>query len=81
MTQANISQKTEITKMETVAQDNFISIDDGDWLRVVEESKIRPVIVDIWAPWCKSCERAGKSYDIIAARNQDMPVTFIKYNV
>ena len=61
--------------------DNTIHLGCDEWDRVVEESKIQPVLVDIWAPWCESCGRAATYFKTNAMKNTDKPVTFIKFNV
>jgi putative thioredoxin len=46
---------------------------------VIEASKVRPVLVDFWAPWCGPCQALGPVLDAIAAEFGDR-VAVIKVN-
>ena len=71
-------EQVEISEEE---DDNTLHLGSDEWERVVRESYIKPVLVDIWAPWCDSCGRAAKNFKTNAMRNTEKPVTFIKFNV
>ncbi len=44
-----------------------IDVTDADFMRsVVEESKSRPVVVDLWASWCAPCRTLGPILEKVA---------------
>jgi len=62
-------------------EDNILHLDVNQWDRIVEESYKQAVVVDIWAPWCKSCGKAADAFYTQADLNRDKPITFVKFNV
>ena len=62
-------------------EDNILHLDLTQWDRIVEESYKQAVVVDIWAPWCKSCGKAADHFYTAADLNRDKPITFVKFNV
>ena len=58
---------------ETVA-DWVFDVGEADFeQKVLEQSKVRPVIVDFWAPWCAPCRLLGPLLEkLIAERAGQM---------
>lgn len=52
---------------ERVADVRVVSVTDADFMEtVVEESKRRPVVVDLWAAWCGPCRTLGPMLEKVA---------------
>lgn len=62
-------------------EDNILHLDVTQWDRVLEESKKQTVIIDIWAEWCKSCDKASDHFYKVADKNRNKPITFIKFDI
>jgi putative thioredoxin len=55
----------------TVTMPNVVEVTDADFERVVVEgSKTRPVVVDLWADWCGPCKTLGPTLEKVAAERQ-----------
>jgi putative thioredoxin len=53
--------------MESVAEKTVVNVTDADFMqKVVEESKNRPVVVDLWAAWCGPCRNLGPILERVA---------------
>ena len=55
----------------TVTMPNVVEVTDADFERVVVEgSKTRPVVVDLWADWCGPCKTLGPTLEKVAAERE-----------
>src|SRR5438477_7799361 len=62
-------------------QTNVIEVTDATFeQQVVEESKVRPVVVDLWADWCGPCKMLGPILER-AAEDQDGKFLLAKLDV
>jgi putative thioredoxin len=60
--ETRMSEMQEQTRMQAVVEvtdDNFTDV-------VIEESKTRPVVVDLWASWCGPCRTLGPMLEKVA---------------
>lgn len=53
-------------------------VSDSDWNSEVLESE-RPVIVDLWAPWCGPCRVIAPELQILANERPDLKI--VKLNI
>ncbi|MFO8101754.1 MAG: thioredoxin [Dehalococcoidia bacterium] len=56
-----------------------VEVNDANFKQVVEDSP-RPVLVDLWAPWCAPCLKVGPIVEELA-REYDGKADFVKVNV
>lgn len=56
-----------------VNEDNFVE-------RVVEASKLKPIIVDFWAPWCAPCKQMAPIIEEAVQKLSDK-VSLVKINI
>jgi putative thioredoxin len=55
----------------TVTTPNIVEVTDEDFERVVVEgSRTRPVVVDLWAEWCAPCRTLGPTLEKVAAERE-----------
>jgi putative thioredoxin len=58
-----IGQETGTTTVVEATDTNFVDV-------VVEESKTRPVVVDLWAAWCGPCRTLGPILEKVAEQHE-----------
>jgi putative thioredoxin len=59
----------QVTEMES-RQSVVVEVTDDDFVeRVVEESRRRPVVVDMWASWCGPCKTLGPILERVAEQH------------
>src|SRR5580692_5144509 len=59
--------------MTETGTDWIFDVGEADFERaVLEQSKIRPVVVDFWAPWCAPCRVLGPVLERLEAQAQGL---------
>ena len=59
----------QVAEMEN-RQSVVVEVTDADFMeKVVEESKRRPVVVDLWASWCGPCKTLGPILERVAEQH------------
>ena len=78
--------KQDVKRPLTIGQidmlDNLVlRLNEDEFQRVIDESQKNIVIVNIWAPWCKACDKAQHIFYNLVNENKDKNIKFIKYNI
>ena len=63
------------------APGDIVDVTDASFMKeVIEESQTRPVVIDLWAPWCGPCRMMSPIVDQVSAELGDR-ARVVKVNV
>lgn len=69
--QGNVDRKVDEVQQQMGQRADVVEVTDADFEQVViEGSKERPVVVDLWAAWCGPCKVIGPILEKVAAERE-----------